>query len=232
VKSLHRAAVLTLLIVLCPCSKARSDGNPVFEDILVKYWDTEYENGPAHEFTVRQYEVGYDPDLSGWCEENHRTSAGRKYHHAHTAHGFPFTDPVRSKEVTASMSDWWWNYEFNRQQNGWHLADGSSSTMSSNCHGFSMDRDLWIAHGGSNTIISDEYTHISSPKANCIAWWHAPTTDHSYKVLGVKVLPKPPAPCDGETHIQQKVLASGVYEWEAQEGQWMWLTMDCWYEKE
>ncbi len=226
-------AVLALLIVLCACRKGSAEGNPVFERILVKYWDTEYENGPAHVFTVTQHLVAYDPDLSGWCEADHKTSAGQKYHHAHTAHGFPFTDTDRNKEVTATMSDWWWNYEMNPQGSpgGWQLMEGSSSTMSSNCHGFSMGRNLWIAHGGSNTVISDEYTHITSPKKNCIAWWHAPTTDHSYKVLDVKVLAKPPASCDGETHLQQKVLAGGVYEWEAQEGQWMWLSMDCWYEK-
>ena len=233
-----RITVFAAVFSVLSASHACADSNPGHEDIPVIYCDTP--GGQQHNVIVTQFGVAYDPNLveedgSGWCAANHRTGEGNLFYHAHTSDGFSFQDTTRTPEktVTAQMSDYYWDQalrvddEFSK----WSRKEGSTSTMTHNCHGYALREDsLWIAHGGSNKVIDDDYTHITSPEVGCVTWWHAPTTDHCTKVLGIRVMTNPPSPFDWVTKHEDKFAASAVYVFEFAVGVPEWE--GCWYKKE
>ena len=199
---------------------ALAETNPTYQDVPVWYLDGEGQ-GPPHFVWVVELSVAYNRDFDGWCTENHRTAAGNKFHHAHMVDGFPFLDTTREPNVwvTAEMCDWYWDNEYAVEDPpnlGWDRKSGSTATMEYNCHGFAFAGEegplLWIAdnQAGQGKVIADDYTHIGyyeDIKGSVVS-----TTAHSYKVLDVSVMPKPPRLWDLERHKEEKRGSSAIYQ--------------------
>ena len=138
--------------------------DPSFEDIIIAYTKAGY---TSHSLSTRWLapplfdDVAYDADLACYCcdDEDHRTSLGNGFDHAHFPVGFPFSYDIdedgNPETITAADSRAFWDGSIYSS-----YTFVSAATCGQNCHGFALGLSTWINGSGMTTILADDYVEL------------------------------------------------------------------------
>jgi len=138
-------------------------GNPSFAPTFIAYKKAGYDSTSLSTSWLeppRFEDVKYDPALACYCDdEDHRTSLGNGFDHAHFPVGFPFSYDIDEagdlETITAADSRAFWDTETYSS-----YTFVSAATCVQNCHGFVLGLSTWINGSGMTTILADDYVEL------------------------------------------------------------------------